>query len=172
MPPTKQRDIDQIWVAIDKQNVDIATQSGDIKELRTALIGIDGHNGLRGELREFILEMRRRDERQDAGIEKAEQYREALEEKVDEAIRYSHKVWEVDRFLPGGCLGVKALEEHLDELEAKEKALAEAELQKAERDKLLVLELRKARIASRGTTIAAIVAALGAVAVAVISKVV
>ena len=57
----QQRDIGKAFREIADVRGEIKEVRGDVQLLRTAIIGIDGNNGLRGELREF---MTRFDEKQ------------------------------------------------------------------------------------------------------------
>ena len=81
-----------------KQQNDISKLWSAVVEIRTALVGIDGSNGLRGELRDFISETRNRD----LEISK-------WQEKVEE--QWTHYLTN-DR--AATCIGAKRLEAYIE----------------------------------------------------------
>jgi len=100
----QQRDIGKLWGAVEKTN-------GDVKALTVALVGMNGDNGLRGELREFIRKFDA-----DHAVRLA-----AVEERVEEGIQYGKQLWEVERHKPGSCIGKAALDTHLASLAVRDK---------------------------------------------------
>lgn len=88
----------------------IAKVDGQFKEIRTALIGIDGTNGLRGEFRTFAEKMDDRLDRQDEALQKFNDWKGKVEDQ-----------WSL--YLAKGrqesCIGKAALEEYEAKLEAK-----------------------------------------------------
>ena len=117
----QQRDIGKLWAAV--------------KELRVALIGLDGTNGLRGELREFIAHF---DAEHSPRLT-------AVEDRVEEGISMGRRLYDYERHQPGACIGKAALDKYIEEVK----------MQKEE-DSKVVTEMKKARI----TMITAIVVAL------------
>lgn len=130
---------------------EISDLRGDVKELRTALVGIDGHNGLRGELREFM-------ERFEDSHKEYGKRIDAVEERVEEGISYGKHLWEVERNLPGGCIGKVALDEYRNGLEQKER-----------RSEDLGVELKKSRIAMLVAILVAVMTSATSLAVALIN---
>jgi len=135
----QQRDIGKLWGAMERTN-------GDVRELRVAIVGIDGTNGLRGELREFI-----------------EQYAKehsvrlgAVEDRVEEGIQFGQHLWEVERYAPGACIGKNALDKYVEDLNAKEKRSTD-----------LSVELRKSRVAMMTAIFVAVITSAASVFVAV-----
>ena len=100
----QQRDIGKLWGAMERTN-------GDIKELRVALVGIDGTNGLRGELREFIQSFK-----DDHAVRLDE-----VEKRVEEGIAMGKHMYHIERHKPGECIGKAALDAHLADMAAREK---------------------------------------------------
>lgn len=100
----QQRDIGKLWGAVERQG-------GAIKELRTALVGIDGSNGLRGELREFMAQMGSRMSTQDdvlAEIKESrddvDEWRQTVESRFDTYMRFEREAT---------CHGKSALNDYL-----------------------------------------------------------
>lgn len=114
---------------------EIADLRGDVKELRVALVGINGDNGLRGELRAFINKF-------DTGYAVR---LSAAEDRIEEGIAEGKRLWEVERHKPGACIGKAALDVYIEEVK----------MQKEENERAIT-EMKKARI----TMITAIVVAL------------
>lgn len=88
----------------DVQHKDIGKLWGAIIELKTAMIGIDGTNGIRGEMRAFIqtadarlTDMVSENKRQDAAIDE-------LRQEFHEYTTVTH---------PATCLGKQALAEYI-----------------------------------------------------------
>ena len=130
---------------------EISDLRGDVKELRTAIVGIDGHNGLRGELRDFL-------KRFDVWQQQSEERTSAVEARVEEGIAWGKHLWEVDRHEPGGCLGIEALNQYRKELDAKDR-----------RKEDLSIELRKSRQAMLAAIIVAMLTSAASIIVALIS---
>lgn len=138
-----QRDIGKIWGALERQN-------GDVRELKTALIGLDGSNGLRGEFREFAEDMEHRMTKQDEVLERQDESLAELKAWRQETTKA------LSDYLANGrkqtCHGIEALELYREEVEAEEKARA---VQWDQRE----TELRKSRNAMWGAVIVAFISA-------------
>lgn len=143
----QQRDIGKAFYAI-------AQLEGMIKEVRTALIGIDGTNGLRGEFREWTTVIAKRLDEQDTQLTRAAEFEQEVETRF---ATYINKTREET------CIGKVALEEYI-EVATKEK---EDQQQGRRASDTLAVDLKKAQLAmqsstrnARYTMIAAIVVAL------------
>jgi len=134
----QQRDIGKLWTAVERTN-------GDVRELRVALVGIDGSNGLRGELRDFISRFDA-----DHAVRLAQ-----VEDRVEEGIAWGKKVWEVDRHSPGACIGKAALDQYVEGLSVRERRSSD-----------LAIELKKSRLAMLGAILVALISAAASVFVA------
>lgn len=113
---------------------EIADLRGEVREIRTALVGIDGQNGLRGEVRAFMLEIQQQDRRLEDRIIEQEK---ALNDRLDEQDAILQEIWsktaervqavekrlehylEVER--EDTCIGKKFFDEHLYEDHVKPK---------------------------------------------------
>jgi len=138
----QQRDIGKLWGAMEKTN-------GDVRELRVALVGIDGSNGLRGELREFIERYTR-----EYSVRLGE-----LENRVEEGIAYGKHLYEVERHQPGACIGKAALDAYVAGIETKERRTTD-----------LSIEIGKSRRAMLAAILVAVITSMTSLAVALISK--
>lgn len=127
---TQQRDIGKLW--------------GAVLELRTALIGLDGKNGLRGEFREFAADMERRMTKQDEALEELARWRSDASNAMDTYLKHGRQAT---------CFGIAALEEY-------KKAEEEAETRRAAQWENQQTELKKARIAMLGAVLVALITAL------------
>lgn len=134
----QQRDIGKLWGAMERTN-------GDVRELRTALVGLDGTNGLRGELREFIERFEK-----DHSVRLG-----SLEDRVEEGISYGKHLYEVARHQPGGCIGKSALDRYVSDLDAKDKRSTD-----------LSIEIRKSRLAMVASIMVALITSAGSIFVA------
>ena len=156
---------------------EIADLRGDVKEIRTAVIGIDGKNGIRGELRDFIILMDKRMTSQDSAIEEIKKQGDARMDKIEDevteidarvvsAVEWGQNVWEVQRHLPGQCIGKAALEEY------EARVAKEAQDRKEERrvTDSMAVELKKSRNAMNAVILAALITALASMATTLISK--
>jgi len=138
----QQRDIGKLWGAMEKTN-------GDVRELRVAIVGLNGDNGLRGELRAFI-------ER----FESDHSLRlQAVEARVEEGIEYGKHLYEVERHQPGACIGKAALDAYVAEIETKERRTTD-----------LSIEIGKSRRAMLAAILVAVITSMTSLAVALISK--
>jgi hypothetical protein len=108
-----ERDIGKLWGFARELK---AWAEGKVREVEIILIGVDGTNGLRGNIRAL------------------EEKVETQAEKLQKGIEWGERVWEIERKKPGNCLGVEAVKA----LEARLAA------ERAATDKL-ILESRKAR---------------------------
>jgi hypothetical protein len=109
----QERDIGKLWGFARELK---AWAEGKVREVEIILIGVDGTNGLRGNIRKLEEDVDIQGHQLQAGIE------------------WGNRVWEIERKKPGGCLGIEAVEK----LEARLAA------EHAATDKL-ILESRKAR---------------------------
>ena len=134
---------------------EISDLRGDVKELRTALVGIDGRNGLRGELRTFIEESRQHVAQLDEMMKGAYEWQAETEQ------RFRHYI-DVER--KETCYGAELLDEYIKEQEVIRKDSLE---RRRHSDELLV-ELEKQRIASRQVLAVAIITSIASIVVALI----
>lgn len=137
----QQRDIGKLWGAIERVN-------GDVKALSVALVGMDGGNGLRGELREFIHRFEA-----DHAVRLT-----AVEDRVEEGIEYGRRLYDVERHKPGECIGKTALDEYVAELNAK-----------ANKESDMAIEMKKSRDAMLTALVAALITSAASIIVAFIS---
>ena len=122
---------------------EIADVRGEVKELRTAIIGIDGNNGLRGELREFMAQMGARMSNQDGMLEvisdsitRHDAFQGAVEARFENYMKYERIAT---------CHGKSALDKYLESIQ---------------RDNN---EIRKSRIAMTAAVIVALIGAASSV---------
>lgn len=134
---------------------EISDLRGDVKELRTALVGIDGRNGLRGELRTFIEESRTHMAKLD------EMMKDAYEWQAESEQRFRHYL-DVER--KETCYGAELLQEYKDE---QDQIIEDSRERRRHSDELLV-ELEKQRIASRQVLAVAVITAIASIVVALI----
>jgi hypothetical protein len=134
---------------------EISDLRGDVKELRTALVGIDGRNGLRRELRAYMEESREHMAKLDEMIKGAYEWQAETEQ------RFRHYI-DVER--KETCYGADLLDEYKKEQEA----IKKDSLERRRHADTLVMELEKQKIATRGVMIAAVIAALASLATAII----
>lgn len=134
---------------------EISDLRGDVKELRTALVGIDGCNGLRGELRTFIEESRTHMAKLD------EMMKDAYEWQAESEQRFRHYL-DVER--KETCYGAELLQEYKDE---QDQIIEDSRERRRHSDELLV-ELEKQRIASRQVLAVAVITAIASIVVALI----
>jgi hypothetical protein len=128
---------------------EIADLRGDVTKIETALIGIDGNNGLRGELRDFISQMAVRMSSQDGMLKiindnmvRYDQFQQGVETRLENYMKYERIAT---------CHGKSALDKYLESIQ---------------RDNT---EIRKARIALVAAVIVAVLGA-GASVISVILK--
>lgn len=119
-----------------EQEKSIGKLFSEINSLRTSVIGIDGQNGLRGELRGFAIKMEQRMDKQDKALNELNEWRNETSHVLTEFITYSRH---------DTCYGIKALNEYKKEREKEFQAMKEHQT-----------ELKKARL----TTISAVIVAL------------
>ena len=119
-----------------EQEKSIGKLFSEINSLRTSVIGIDGQNGLRGELRGFTIKMEQRMDKQDKTLNELNEWRNETSHAITEFITYSRR---------DTCYGIKALNEYKKEREEEYQAIKEHQT-----------ELKKARL----TTISAVIVAL------------
>jgi len=138
----QQRDIGKLWGAMERTN-------GDVRELRVALVGLHGDNGLRGELRAFMDKFEN-----DHGARL-----QAVEARVEEGIDYGKHLYEVERHQPGACIGKAALDAYVAGIETKERRTTD-----------LSIEIGKSRRAMLAAILVAVITSMTSLAVALISK--
>lgn len=127
-----------------EQEKSIGKLFSEINSLRTSVIGIDGQNGLRGELRGFTTKMEQRMDKQDKALNELNDWRNETSYALTEFITYSRR---------DTCYGIKALNEYKKEREKESQAMKEHQT-----------ELKKARL----TVLSAIGVALISAGVAVL----
>lgn len=137
----QQRDIGKVFREVADLRGEVRT---DVKELKTALIGMDGRNGLRGEFREFAADMERRMTKQDEALEELAKWRSDASNAMDTYLKHGRQAT---------CYGVAALEEY-------KRAEEEAETRRAQQWAVQQTELKKARIAMLGAVLVALITAL------------
>ena len=127
-----------------------------IKEIRTALIGIDGTNGLRGELREFAERM----EKKQAELEAQMQAREVWERELEEQLQLY-----LNKTRKDTCEGIKALKDYESRLEQEEKQEKEDRRDRHN----MALELKKMRTTMFVSIACVIITVAGSITVALIN---
>lgn len=170
----QQRDIGKVFREVADLRGEVRAE---IKELRVAMVGINGDNGLRGEMKDFINVMRLRMDSQDEALEqlaaKLDQSIEThtaetarLDKKVNDAVSWGHNLWENERHLPGRCIGKKALEEFEERMV--EEVKAENEKRSAERrhTDVMAVEMVKSRRAMWAAIVVSLISTAGAIIVA------
>jgi hypothetical protein len=128
---------------------EIADLRGDVTKIETALIGFDGNNGLRGELREFMQQMGVRMSSQDGMLKiisenmvRYDQFQKAVELRLENYMKFERVAT---------CHGKSALDKYLESIQ---------------RDNN---EIRKARIAMTAAILVAVIGA-GASVISVVLK--
>ena len=134
---------------------EISDLRGDVKELRAAIVGIDGRNGLRGELRTFIEESSAHMAKLDEMMKGAYEWQAVTEQ------RFRHYL-DVER--KKTCYGAELLQEY----KAEQDTIKKDSIERRRHADTLVMELEKQKIATRGVMIAAVIAALASLATAII----
>lgn len=126
-----------------EQEKSIGKLFSEINSLRTSVIGIDGQNGLRGELRGFTVKMEQRMDKQDKALNELNDWRNETAHALTEFITYSRR---------DTCYGIKALNEYKKEREKESQAIKEhqTELKKA---RLTVLSAIGVALISAGVAI-------------------
>jgi len=142
-------DLDQ-EKSIGKAFTAIARLEGEFKEIKTALIGIDGRNGLRGELREFAERVEAQTEAQNRRTRELEEWRIDIEKRLQEYLHVTR---------PQTCIGKKALEEYVEQVEAK----VEEHKDERRRSDRLSVELTKTRNTFRAAILVALITTAGTV---------
>jgi hypothetical protein len=134
---------------------EISDLRGDVKELRTALVGINGRNGLRGELRTFMEESRQHMAKLDEMMKGAYEWQAEIEQ------RFRHYI-DVERIET--CYGAELFQKYKEEQEAIKKDSIERRRHADE----LIVELEKQKIATRGIMIAATITAIASLITAIL----
>ena len=134
---------------------EISDLRGDVKELRTTIVGIDGRNGLRGELRTFIEESREHMAKLDEMMKGAYEWQAGTEQRIRHYIDVERKET---------CYGAELLDEYIKEQDT----IKKDSIERRRHADTLVMELEKQKIATRGVMIAAVIAALASLATAII----
>lgn len=126
-----------------EQEKSIGKLFSEINALRTSVIGIDGKNGLRGELRGFTIKMEQRMDKQDKALNELNDWRNETSHALTEFITYSRR---------DTCYGIKALNEYKEEREKEFQAIKEHQT-----------ELKKARLTTMSAVIVALITAIAGV---------
>lgn len=126
-----------------EQEKSIGKLFSEINSLRTSVIGIDGQNGLRGELRGFTIKMEQRMDKQDKALNELNDWRNETSHALTEFITYSRR---------DTCYGIKALNEYKKEREKEFQAMKEHQT-----------ELKKARLTTMSAVIVALLTAIASV---------
>lgn len=126
-----------------EQEKSIGKLFSEINSLRTSVIGIDGQNGLRGELRGFTIKMEQRMDKQDKALNELNDWRNETSHALTEFITYSRR---------DTCYGIKALNEYKKEKEKEFQAMKEHQT-----------ELKKARLTTMSAVIVALLTAIASV---------
>ena len=126
-----------------EQEKSIGKLFSEINSLRTSVIGIDGQNGLRGELRGFTIKMEQRMDKQDKALNELNDWRNETSHALTEFITYSRR---------DTCYGIKALNEYKKEKEKEFQAMKEHQT-----------ELKKARLTTMSAVIVALITAIAGV---------
>jgi hypothetical protein len=136
------KDIAKLWTTV----LTLKTWAeGEFKRIVEMLVGVNGSNGIRGDLKLVREEQGRLEEKFDL-----------LDKKVDKATADAWHLWEVERFEPGKCIGateVRKLEEKFEKERLEAKNALEARNAEARKER------REAR-ALQYTLIGAIVTSL------------
>jgi len=134
---------------------EISELRGDVKELRTTIVGIDGRNGLRGELWAFMEESRQHMAKLD------EMMKGAYEWQAESEQRFRHYL-DVER--KETCHGAELLQEYKEE---QDRIIKDNQERRRHTD-TLVMELEKQKIATRGIMIAATITAVASLVTAIL----
>lgn len=126
-----------------KQEKSIGKLFSEINSLRTSVIGIDGQNGLRGELRGFTIKMEQRMDKQDKALNELNDWRNETSHALTEFITYSRR---------DTCYGIKALNEYKKEKDKECQEIKEHQT-----------ELKKARLTTMSAVIVALLTAIASV---------
>lgn len=126
-----------------EQEKSIGKLFSEINSLRTSVIGIDGQNGLRGELRGFTIKMEQRMDKQDKALNELNDWRNETSHVLTEFITYSRR---------DTCYGIKALNEYKKEREKECQEMKEHQT-----------ELKKARLTTMSAVIVALLTAIASV---------
>ena len=126
-----------------EQEKSIGKLFSEINSLRTSVIGIDGQNGLRGELRGFTIKMEQRMDKQDKALKELNDWRNETSHALTEFITYSRR---------DTCYGIKALNEYKKEKDKECQEIKEHQT-----------ELKKARLTTMSAVIVALITAIAGV---------
>jgi hypothetical protein len=135
---------------------EISDLKGEVRTLSVALIGIDGSNGIRGEMRSFMTDSKERMSKFEKLIEDIYSW----QAKSDQ--RFQHYI-EHDR--AATCIGLPALEAYKAE---KEKEHGESVERRRQNDQLAV-ELKKAELRVRTVIRTSVISSVTAIIVAVLA---
>jgi hypothetical protein len=144
----QQRDIGKAFREIADVRTEVAGVRGDVQKLQTALVGIDGTNGLRGELREFMLQQEKQMEEQD------DMLREIITKQVEQQHWKENMEVKFTNYLNfervATCHGKSALDVYLSKLETES------------------IELRKQRMLGIFAIVSSIITVGGGIIIAVL----
>lgn len=128
----------------------------ELKEIRTALLGIDNKNGLRGELRKYIEENKERLDKLEKLIEDAYEWQSKIEQRFTNYLYKERKET---------CYGKELYNELHDELE-KQKSIIEKE---ETENKQFIIEMEKSKVALKQATYTQLIATGGVILVTLIN---
>lgn len=97
------KDVAKLWTAV----LTLKTWAeGEVRRIGEILVGVNGNNGIKGDLKVVREEQTKLEEKIDA-----------LEKHVDDSVQKAWHLWEVERYEPGKCIGaneVRKLEAKID----------------------------------------------------------
>lgn len=137
------KDVGKLWSAVHR--------------IEVALTGIDGKNGLRGELRAFQESTQDHLTDQDSKLEGMARWKDAVEARFDSYLKHERAAT---------CVGKSALDDYLARLEHDQ----EEALTRRRQSDTLVIELKKQRLALFAAVLVALISTIGGIATAVISS--
>lgn len=136
------KDIGKLWSAVHR--------------IEVALTGIDGKNGLRGELRAFQESTQDHLTEQDKKLEHIERWKDAMEARFDSYLKHERAAT---------CVGKKALEDYIAEKKAEE----EARLKERRASDEALIDIRKFKTTTIVTIVLALLAAISGLGSSIIS---
>jgi hypothetical protein len=135
---------------------EISDLRGEIRTLSAALIGIDGSNGIRGEMRSFISDSKEQTSKFEKLIEDIYSWQAKTEQRFQHYIEHEREAT---------CIGVRALEEYKAD---QEKEHHESVERRRQNDQLTV-ELKKAELSVRTAIRTSVISSATAIIVAVLA---
>lgn len=138
------------------QPKDIGKLWGAIKEIRTALIGLDGTNGLRGEFREFAERMEARQDEHEIQLKERVEWERDLEARLQLYLTKTRK---------DTCEGLHALDAYKEQLEKEDRQIDEDK----QEQRRMSLELKKMRTTMFVSIACVVITVFGSITVALIN---